>query len=386
MAGQDVMKRSAWKTTPPQYNPRAAGLLEHDPRPKGAGKMQWKLNKVRFESRPRKRQRPMPEEDDDPIIVAYSDEEDDDPIIIVAGLEGDEQKDQEEEHTREEEPPQLPPEEEKGSMPYAYTPRSPPYPPPEDEDWNTEGMPELVDIDEDQDTVTVVPADQNADKDFFKDSERQSEVKQKYDSEIQQAPWTPQTDSDNHSDKPLMKLGDLIPKASPVYEGFWKNSDVDILSRLDAASEELKAKRRNNQKETPEESSPDRQNKIDVEDPHPDRPASPSIWMSTQDDLRDNLEDTMSNIPVEPVTLQTGPPKVIPPTPYSEHDLVAPPPQILTNFRIKLKLVVKMRTGPPPQKAKMLVDLVTGPKLIIRKLTIEEVQELTLPPAEAAKP
>ena len=55
----------------------------------------------------------------------------------------------------------------------------------------TEGMPELVDIDEDQDTVTVVPADQNADKDFFKDSERQSEVKQKYDSEIKQAPWTP---------------------------------------------------------------------------------------------------------------------------------------------------------------------------------------------------
>ena len=74
-----------------------------------------------------------------------------------------------------------------------------------------------------------------------------------------------------------MKLGDLIPKATLVYEGFWKNSDVDILSRLDAASEELKAKRRNNQKETPEESSPDEQNKIDVEDPHPDRPASPSI-------------------------------------------------------------------------------------------------------------
>ena len=101
------MKRSTWKTTPPQYNPRAEGLLEqNDPRPKGAGKMQRKLNKVRFESRPRKRQRPMPEEDDDPIIVAYSDEDEEvDPIIIVAGLEGDEQKDQEEEHRREEEPP-----------------------------------------------------------------------------------------------------------------------------------------------------------------------------------------------------------------------------------------------------------------------------------------
>ena len=180
----------------------------------------------------------MPEEDEDPIIVAYLDEDEEvDPIIIVAGLEGDEQKGQEEEHTREEEPPWSTLEEEKGNMPYAYTPRSPPYPPPEDNDWETKGMPELVDIDEDQDTV-IVPADQDADKDFFQDSKRQSAVRQKYEGKIKQAPWNPQADSDN----PLTKLGDLIPKATPVYEGFWKNSDVDILLRLDAASEELKGK------------------------------------------------------------------------------------------------------------------------------------------------
>ena len=253
-------------------------------------------------------------------------------------------------------------------------------------------MPELVDMDEDQDTETVVPANQNADKDFFKDSERQSEVKQKYDREITQAPWTPQTHSgnhsdnhpDDHSDNPLMKLGNLIPKVAPMYEAFWKKSDMDILLRLDAASEELKAKRGNNQKKTPEESTPEEQNKIDTEDPHPDRPVSSAIQTSTQNDLRDNLKDTISNVPMEPVTPQTGPPKVIPPTPYSEHDFIATPPQIPTNFRIKLKSVAKMRTGPPPQKAKMFVDLVTGPKLIIWKLTPEEVQELTLPPAEAA--
>ena len=255
-----------------------------------------------------------------------------------------------------------------------------PTPPPEDDDWETKSIPGLVTPDKDQDTV-IVPADQNADKDFFQDSERQSAVKQKYESEIKQAPWTPQTDSDN----PLMKLGDMIPKATPVYEGFWKNSDLDILSRLHVASEELKAKRKT-QKETPEESSPNGQDEIDVEDPHPNRPEFPSLLTSTRDDLRDNLEDTMSNVPVEPVTPQTGPPKVIPPTPYSEHDLVVPPPQILTNFRIKLKSVAKMRTGPPPQKTKVLVDLVTQPKLIIKKLTPEEVQELSLSPAEAAKP
>ena len=192
--------------------------------------------------------------------------------------------------------------------------------------------------------------------------------------------------SDNHSDNPLMKLGDLIPKATPVYEGFWKNSDVDILSRLDVASEELKAKRRNNQKETPEESTPEEQNKIDIEDPHPDRPSiiihtdEYSRWLKRQPG-RHHVQ-----CPCGADDTSDRPTKVIPPTPYSEHDLIAPPPQIPTNFRIKLKLVAKMRTGPPPQKAKMLVDLVTGPKLIIWKLTPEEIQELSLPPAEAAKP
>ena len=180
-----------------------------------------------------------------PIIVAYSDEDEEIDPIIVAGLEGDKQKDQEKEHTREEEPPQSPPEEEKGNLPYAYTPRSPPYPPPEDDDWETKSIPRLVTPDETQDTV-IVPADQDADKNFFQDSKRQSAVWQKYESEIKQAPWNPQTNSDN----PLIKLGDMIPKATPVYEGFWKNSDLDILSRLDAASEELKDKRSHTQKET----------------------------------------------------------------------------------------------------------------------------------------
>ena len=70
--------------------------------------------------------------------------------------------------------------------------------------------------------------------------------------------------------------------------------------------------------------------------------------MSTQNDLRDNLKDALSDIPMEPVTPQTGPHKVIPPMPYSEHDIMVPPPlEIPANFRIKLKSVVKMKTGPP---------------------------------------
>ena len=152
----------------------------------------------------------------------------------------------------------------------------------------------------------------------------------------------------------------MIDKATPVYEGFWKDNDLDILSRLDAASEKLQEKRRSAQKEAPDESSPNEQDGLDAEDPHPSKPESPSLLMSTQNDLRDNLKDAISSIPVEPMTPQTGPPKVIPPMPYSEHDIMVPPPlEIPANFSIKLKSVAKMRTGPPPQKAKMLVDLVT---------------------------
>ena len=69
---------------------------------------------------------------------------------------------------------------------------------------------------------------------------------------------------------------------------------------------------------------------------------------STQNDLWDNLKDSISSVSVEPMTPQTGPPKVIPPMPYSKHDIMVPPPLgIPANFSIKLKSVAKMRTGPP---------------------------------------
>ena len=135
--------------------------------------------------------------------------------------------------------------------------------------------------------------------------------------------------------------------------------------------------------------SPLPRNKTDLikRTPHPSNPESPSLLKSTWNDLRDNLKDAISSVPVEPMTPQTGPPKVIPPMPYSKHDIMVPPPlEIPANFSIKLKSVVKMRTRPPPQKTKMLVDLVTQPKLTIKKLTPDEVQELTLPPAETTIP
>ena len=69
----------------------------------------------------------------------------------------------------------------------------------------------------------------------------------------------------------------MINKATPVYDGFWRDNDSDILSRLDAASEKLKDKRGSAQKEAHDESSPNEQDGLDAEDPHPSKPVSISI-------------------------------------------------------------------------------------------------------------
>ena len=309
------------------------------------------------------------------------DKETDPPIIISS--DEDEQKDQEEGHTKEEEPPQSTPEEEKGNSPYVYTPKSPPYPPPGDDNWETESPPELVTPDEDQDTLINqekesqgVPADLRADKDFFHDSDRQLVVQQKFGREVAQAPWNPRADSED----PLSKLGDMVNKATPVYEGFWRDKDTEILSRLNAAARKLKERRSSTQKGSQDVTSTEEQEKSDTEDSRPSSQgfSSGQLLETTWDDLQDNLEDVITSVLVEPITPQTGPPKVAPPMPYSKHDVMVPLPLgIPANFSIKLESVAKMKTGPPPQKTKMLTDLVTQPKLLIKKLMPKEIQELT---------
>ena len=51
MAGQSLMKRSTWKTAPPQYNPRAEGLLEqNDPHQKVQER--YRGNSTKLDSNP----------------------------------------------------------------------------------------------------------------------------------------------------------------------------------------------------------------------------------------------------------------------------------------------------------------------------------------------
>ena len=90
-------------------------------------------------------------------------------------------------------------------------------------------------------------------------------VQQQFRNEIAQAPWNPPADSDN----PLSKLEDMVSKATPIYDRFWKDNDMAILSRLDAATKKLKVKRSNTREEAHDVPPTEEQERSDTEDPHP---------------------------------------------------------------------------------------------------------------------
>ena len=84
----------------------------------------------------------------------------------------------------------------------------------------------------------IFQADVNADMDHFKDTDRQEALKQKLDQELNAAPWNKDT-----SHQALEEMEKISKTVKPVYEGFWKRNDEDILSRLDETAKKLKNRR-----------------------------------------------------------------------------------------------------------------------------------------------
>ena len=130
-----------------------------------------------------------------------------DPVIVASSGEQTESAD---EFQLDSLSPQSPPNHERGSQPTEYVPKSPVYPPPSDHSSGEESMPELESYsgqmtpgtEETQKIDHVnhmqVPADVNADKDHFKDGDRQDTLRQKLGKELGQAPW-----KENTSGQPL---------------------------------------------------------------------------------------------------------------------------------------------------------------------------------------
>ena len=79
--------------------------------------------------------------------------------------------------------------------------------------------------------------------------------------------------------------------------------------------------------------------------------------------------------PVEPLT---GPPKIVHPFPeISPQTLLPPPLGIPANFSVKLNSVAKMHTGPPSKETQMMTTMTTQPRVVLKKLSPEEIQSHT---------
>ena len=87
-------------------------------------------------------------------------------------------------------------------------------------------------------TRNYAPADDNANHDSFQDKDRQKTLAQGLAKELHKAPWKKQL-----ATGPLDDLKKMTKTVKPIYEGFWYNSDQDILARLDQASKKLKKRR-----------------------------------------------------------------------------------------------------------------------------------------------
>ena len=137
-----------------------------------------------------------------------------------------------------------------GTTPIEYVPQSPIYPPPSDHSSGEESIPELEnclgqmtpETEEPKKTDHVnnmeVSADDNADKDHFRDADRQDTLSHKLGKELGQAPW-----NGNASGQPLLELKRLMKTVKQAHQEFWNQVDKDreTFLRLDAVAKKLEA-------------------------------------------------------------------------------------------------------------------------------------------------
>ena len=158
----------------------------------------------------------------------------------------------------------------------------------------------------------------------------------------------------------------------PIYEGFWHNRDQDIIDRLDQAAKRLKEKRAAQLQDNKEDDTaiPATSN-LERSCSLCDEPIGHHVLQCTKETLQDTLKDVTHSTPVEPLT---GPPKIVHPFPeIGPQTLLPPSPGILSNFSVKLNSVTKMCTGPPSKEAQMMTTMTTQPKVVLRKLSPEEI-------------
>ena len=361
---QGWSKRSNWSPRlNKDHHPRAFGLTSGPYTPPSS--RQQKLNKVRKEEaspNPRKRIREAtPFNPYDTHVVISSDEEE----------------------IQEKTSPTSPPDNENGHpAAYEYQPKSPVYPPPSDssEEEDFSSIPDLATPAEEMSPVPdqlndsgygtqdTTPADVNADQDSFQDKDRQKTLAQALEDDLSKAPWQKES-----AKGPLEDLEKIAKVVKPIYEGFWCNRDQDIIDRLDQAAKRFKEKRAAQLQDDKEDDTtiPATSN-LEESCSLCNEPIGHHVLQCTKETLQDTLKDVTHSTPVEPLT---GPPKIFHPFPEIGPQTLLPPPSgILANFSVKLNPVAKMHTGPPSKEAQMMTTMTTQPKVVLKKLSPEEIQ------------
>ena len=198
------------------------------------------------------------------------------------------------------------------------TSQPPPSDSSDDEDFTS--MPDLVTPEEGMSPVTdpsndsgyethsYAPADDNANQDSFQDKDRQKTLAQGLEKELHKAPWKKQL-----ATGPIYDLKKMAKTVKPTYEGFWYNSDQEILPRLDQASKKLKERKSAQLQDNQEDDNA--------------MPATPNLVKSyslsndpighhflecSKETLQDTLKEVIHCTLVEPLT---GPPKIVHPFP-----------------------------------------------------------------------
>ena len=173
-----------------------------------------------------------------------------------------------------------------------------------------EGMSPVTDHSNDSgyETHGSASADVNANQDSFQDKDRQKTLAQGLEKELHKAPWQKQL-----ATGPIDDLKKMTKMVKPIYEGFWYNSDQDILARLDQAARKLKERRKallqDNQidnKAMPANSNLEKSCSLCNE------PMGHHVLQCSKETLQDNLKEVIHSTPVEPLT---GPPKIVHPFP-----------------------------------------------------------------------
>ena len=173
-------------------------------------------------------------------------------------------------------------------------------------------------------------------------------------------------ESDEQIFNKLTKIADSV---YPVADGdCWRRRRVfNMYSRLDMAAQKLnqwqKTDDQKNPTEDPQAVGSDTMHKEDLicQDQATQFPTG------DKDTTQKHLDIPLT-FPVEPMTC---PPDIVHPIPSTSSQM---PPDVPANFSTKLNKVAKMRTGPICYKAKLVNAMTTRPRVILQRLSIQDIK------------